>query len=172
MVTNVPYEHSRKHTAKRATEAGGSLSSLSPWHSRPIGNSSMRIASRRYPYRPLGRGSPRPTPARYVGLCGGDGPPPRLSGGYTRPAHVLGYSNAPSPRGGPTRAAGLWCARSESLGTRRKVGVIARVSGADAIYGAGRARPLRGRAEVSPGLRLPPRGRAGEGERWAHKAYG
>ena len=77
----------------------------------------MRIASRRYPYRPLGRGSPRPTPARYVGLCGGDGPPPRLSGGYTRPAHVLGYSNAPSPRGGPTRAAGLWCARSESLGT-------------------------------------------------------
>ena len=121
----------------------------------------MRIASRRYPYRPLGRGSPRPTPARYVGLCGGDGPPPRLSGGYTRPAHVLGYSNAPSPRGGPTRAAGLWCARSESLGDgRRKVGVIARVSGADAIYGAGRARPLRGRAEVSLGSRLPPGGRA------------
>ena len=73
---------------------------------------------------------------------------------------MLGYSNAPSPRGGPTRAAGLWCARSESLGTRRKVGVIARVSGADAIYGAGRARPLRGRAEVSLGSRLPPGGRA------------
>ena len=175
MVTNVPYEHSRKHTAKRATETGASLSSLSLWHSRPIGNSSMRIASRRYPYRPLGRGSPRPTPARYVGLCGGDGPPPRLSGGYTRPAHVLGYSNAPSPRGGPTRAAGLWCARTESLGDgRRKVGVIARVSGADAIYGAGRARPLRGRAEVSLGSRLPPcpEGAGSGGERWAHTRYG
>ena len=48
----------------------------------------------------------------------------------------------------------------------------ARVSGAGAIYGAGRARPLRGRAEVSLGSRLLPRGRAvrsgGERCRWTH----
>merc|ERR1712086_1147046 len=101
----------------------------------------------------------------------------RLRGfrGVLPPRACVGVLERPLSKRRPhTRGRAVVCPVRESRDGRRKVGVIARVSGADAIYGAGRARPLRGRAEVSLGSRLPPcpEGAGSGGERWAHKAYG
>jgi len=130
----IPYEHSRRHTAKRATEAGGSLSSLSLWRSRPIGNSSMRIASRRYPTGRSGEDHPAPPLRGMSASVGGTGrlrgfrggtPAPRMCWGTRTPPlqeaapHARPGCGVPGPRVSGRSEEG-WC-YCEGVGSRRHI---------------------------------------------------